>query len=101
MWVMAVAAILADRCMFPKIRSALLRMATETRVIRGLPRKLTNVAFSMRAVTTATTHFAVENRVSVWFHRLRTLLLMTVKTHLGLGRRNQYRIFCSVARVAA
>ena len=101
MWVMAVATIFADRRMFPEIRSTLLRMATVASVIRGLPHKLTIAGCSVRAVTAAAAHFAVENRVRIWLHCLRTLLLMTIKTHLGLGRRHQYRVFCGVARVTA
>ena len=103
MWVMAVATIFADRRMFPKIRSALLRMAAVASVIRGLPHKLTITSFSVRAVTTAAAHLAVENRVRVWLHRLRTLLLMTIKTHLGLGMETQcpetFQVATSVMQV--
>ena len=61
--IMAAAAILGDRCVFPKVRPALLGMAAEAGVIERLPRQLPVAGFTVSAVTAAAIHLALPDRM--------------------------------------
>ena len=54
----------------------------------------------MSTVTTTAVHFTLSYRVGIRFHRLRALLLMTIETHVRLGRGMHHRIALRVTDVA-
>ena len=100
MRIVTIATIFRDRRVFPKIRSTLLGMTAEARVIQRLLNELQIIGLAVIAVTAAAIHFALTNWVGVRFQRLSTLLLMAVKAHLRLCCCNQNRILSRVARMA-
>ena len=95
--VVAVAAILGDRCMFPEIRAALFGMAVEAGVVQRLLGKLPLARITVSAVTAAAVHFTLAYRMRIGLQRLRALLLMALKANFGLRRGHQDRITGRVA----
>ena len=65
--VVAIAAIFGDRCVLPKIRSALFGVAVKAGVVQRLLYELQIVGRAMIAVTAAAIHFALAYRVGVRF----------------------------------
>jgi hypothetical protein len=98
--VMAVATVLANRGVFPQVRTALLCMTAKTGVVCRCPYQQSFGAGAMRAVTVATVHFALPYRMRIRLHCLCTLLLVTVETHFRLSRCDQHRILRRVTGVA-
>jgi len=88
MRVVAVATILGHRGMFPKIRSAFLRVAVEAGLIERHLGKLPFTRCAMSAMAAAAVHLALPDGVRIRFERLRALLLVAFEAHLGLRRRH-------------
>jgi hypothetical protein len=67
MWVMAIAAILGDQCMFPKVRSAFLGMTIKTGVVERLLCELQIIGCAMRVMAATAIHFALAYRMRIRF----------------------------------
>lgn len=99
-WVVAVAAVLGDRRVFPQVGATCFRMAVVAGVVGRRPGEQAVSRLAVCVVTTAAIHLALPDRMRIRFHRLRALLLMAVETHVGLRRRGQHWIAFNVAGVA-
>ena len=80
------AAVLADWHMLPKERATFLCVALVAGVVERLADKLQRGRVPVRAVTTAATHLAFEERMGKRLQRLIALQLMTAVANLGLRR---------------
>ena len=100
MRVVAVAAILGNRCMLPKVRATLFGMAVEACLVQSLLSKLPFTGFTVCAVATTAVHLALPDRMRIRLERLRALLLVAFEAHFGLCRCHQYRILGGVTRMA-
>ena len=67
MWVVAIAAILGDRCMFPKVGSAFLGMTIKTGVVERLLCELQIISCAMRVMAATAIHLALAYRVRIRF----------------------------------
>ena len=92
-------AVLADRCVLPKIWTAFLGMALLTSVVDICPRELCRDGITVHVMTAHAVHLALENRVRKCFACLAALHLMAVEANLGLRRRLPDRVNCFVAAV--
>jgi hypothetical protein len=97
---MAIATILCDRCVFPKIGSTFFGMTVEAGVVQRLLHELKLIGLTMIAVAAAAIHLALPNRVGVGLQRLRPLLLVAIETNFRLRGSRHNRILSRVARVA-
>ncbi len=98
--IVAIAAILGDRRVFPKIRATFFCMTVEAGVVKCLLDKLQIARCAMSAVAAAAIHLALADWMRVRLQRLRSLLLVAIETNLGLRRRHQDRVLSRMARVA-
>ena len=89
MRIVAVAAILDDRCVLPQVGPAFLGMAVEAGVVNRLARKQTVGRVAVRVMASRAVHLALVERMRVGLQRLRALLLVAVVTDPRLGRRLQ------------
>ena len=96
---MAKAAVLADRCMLPKIGAAGFSVTLLAGIVDIHTRKLRGDGVAVHVMAAHAVHLALQNRVRKCLARLVTLYLMAVETHVRLCRFLQDRIRCRVAGV--
>ena len=97
---MAKGTVLGNRCMLPKIRTALFGMTLIACAVYRLANQLQFGSFPMRAVTTPAIHLAFEKRMRKSFKCFASLQLMAVVTDIWLSRCLHYSIAWCVAYMA-
>jgi len=100
MRVMTQTAILGDRCMFPKKRTALLCMTGIAGIVDGRADQLKIIIAAVWIMTVSTGHLPKTKRVTAVSESFRTGAGMAGKTYLLLCQFIQYRIPCYMHRVA-
>ena len=99
-WIVAVAAILGHRRVFPKVGATGFGVAVIAGVVGRRPREQSIGRVAVRIVAAAAVHLSLPHRVCIRLHGLRALLLVAVETDLGLRCRTQYRVAFDVTIVA-